>query len=76
VHDLRCAFTIFGYLGEADTELIELRKELFEEVAHPHHYTERRAIVDAVPTEFLRQPHQQILEQASDWRSVLQLTQH
>lgn len=73
VHDLRCAFSIFGYLADADPELVSYRKGLFEEVAHPHHYAERRAIVDAVPTEFLRQPHANILEAASDWRSVLQL---
>ena len=73
VHDLRCAFTIFGYLDRSDPELVAVREKLFEEVAHPHHYAERRAIVDVVPTEFLRQPHAQILEQASDWRSVLQL---
>ncbi len=73
VHDLRCAFTIFGYLGDAEPELVAVRHELFEEVAHPNHYAERRAIVDAVPVEFLHQPHQQILEQASDWRSVLKL---
>ena len=73
VHDVRCAFTIFGFLVQADPDLVAVRKQLFEEVAHPHHYTERRAIVDAVPTEFLRQPHTTILEDAADWRSVLQL---
>lgn len=74
VHDLRCAFTLFGYLdSEAERDLVELRKELFEEVAHPHHYAERRAIVDAVPVEFLRRPHQQVLADAGNWRSVLAL---
>lgn len=73
VHDIRAAFAIFGFLGTADAELVELRSKLFEEVAHPHHYTERRAIADAVPMDFLRQPHTKILEQAGDWRSVLQL---
>ena len=76
VHDLRCAFSIFGYLSNADPELVAVREKLFEEVAHPHHYTERRAIVDAVPTEFLRQPHQQILATTTDWRSILQLPAH
>lgn len=73
VHDVRCAFSIFGFLGDADPELIAIRKKLFEEVAHPHHYAERREIVDAVPTEFLRQPHSAILDQADDWRTVLAL---
>lgn len=76
VHDLRCAFTIFGYLDRSDPELVAVREKLFEEVAHPHHYAERRAIVDCVPVEFLHQPHKQILEAASDWRSVLQLVAH
>ncbi len=76
VHDIRCAFSIFGYLSAADPELIAIRQKLFEEVAHPHHYAERRAIVDAVPVEFLRQSHQQILEQVDDWRSVLELPTH
>lgn len=71
VHDLRCAFAIFGFLGTADPDLVELRRELFEEVAHPHHYAERRAIADAVPTEFLKRPHQQVLQDATQWRSVL-----
>ena len=71
VHDLRCAFSIFGFLGQAEPELIDLRRELFEEVSHPHHYAERRAIADGIPTEFLRRPHQRILEDAGEWRSVL-----
>jgi len=76
VHDVRCAYNIFGFLSEADPELVAVRHKLFEEVAHPHHYTERRQIVDAVPTEFLRQPHTAIIEQAADWQSILQLPDH
>lgn len=71
VHDIRCAFAIFGFLGPAEPDFVALRRELFEEVAHPHHYAERRAIVDAVPTEFLARPHQRIIEDAVEWRSVL-----
>lgn len=76
VHDVRCAFSIFGYLSQADPELIEIRHKLFEEVAHPNHYSERRAIVDAVSIEYLRQPHKQILEDVTDWHSVLELPTH
>lgn len=76
VHDVRSAYAIFGYIGHADPELVTVRKKLFEEVAHPHHYAERRAIVDAVPTEFLRRPHSQILEEETDWRSFLHLPEH
>lgn len=74
VHDVRCAYSIFGFLTESpEAELVAVRKQLFEEVAHPHHYAERRSIVDAVPTAFLRQPHARILETVGDWRSVLDL---
>lgn len=76
VHDVRCAFSIFGFLDDAEPELVATRQKLFEEVAHPHHYAERRAIVDAVPTDFLRQPHVELLKQAADWRSVLHLPTH
>lgn len=71
-HDMRCAYTIFGYLSATpDAALVDLRRDLFEEVAHPHHYAERRAIVDAIPTEFLHRPHDEVLADAADWRSVL-----
>lgn len=73
VHDVRCAFEIFGFLGEAEPWLVATREKLFEEVAHPHHYAERRQIVDVVSVDFLRQPHAAIIEQASDWRTVLAL---
>lgn len=74
VHDVRCAYSIFGYLNASpDPELVAVRKQLFEEVAHPHHYAERRSIVDAVPIDFLRQPHVRVLESVSDWRSILHL---
>jgi len=76
VHDVRSAFAIFGYLDSAEPELVQIRQKLFEEVAHPHHYTERRSIVDAVPVDFLRRPHKQIIEDAVDWRSVLDLPTH
>lgn len=72
IHDLRCAYSVFGFLNPTpDRELVALRKGLFEEVAHAHHYAERRHIVDAVSTDFLRRPHNQIIDDAADWRSVL-----
>lgn len=72
VHDLRCAFSLFGFLDpDADPELVKLRTDWFEEVHHPHHYAERRAIADAVPVEFLRRPHTAVLADAGDWRGVL-----
>ena len=74
IHDLTVAFAVWGYLGEAPDELVELRKPLFAEVASHHHWAERRAIADMVPDEVLRQPHTKVIEQASsDWKAVLDL---
>lgn len=72
VHDLTCAFSLFGFLDPVpDPQLVELRRALFEEVHHPHHYAERRRIVDAVPVEFLHRPHTAVIADATNWRDVL-----
>lgn len=72
VHDLTVALTIFGFLGDAPAELVALRKGLFEEVWHPHHYAEQRRIADLVPGHVLRMSPQQVTEaHRSDWRSLL-----
>ncbi len=69
IHDLTVALAIWGFLGAADPELVRLRRPLFEEVSHPHHYMELRKIADLVPQAVLKQPNQAILEQAAaDWR--------
>jgi hypothetical protein len=74
VHDLTVALTIWGFLGEAPPELVELRKERFEEVWHPHHYGSLRRIVDMVPEGTLRQSPAQVAERhRADWRSLLDL---
>jgi hypothetical protein len=71
-HDLRLAFTLFGYLGDPPGELIAWRSDLFEEVANPHHYAEQRGIVDLVPDETLRlDPSDVAGLVASDWRALL-----
>ena len=70
VHDLTAAFTIWGFLAEADAELVRLRKPLFEEVSSIHHYMERRKIADLVPQAVLRLSHQEIAKVAAqDWRA-------
>jgi len=72
VHDLTVALTVWGFLGDAPAELVELRKGLFEEVWHPHHYAEQRGIADLVPAETLRMTPQQVLdEHRADWRQLL-----
>lgn len=72
IHDLTVAFTIWGYLGVAPAELVELRRELFAEIAHPHHYAERRAVVDRVPDDVLRQTPAAVESAArADWRRLV-----
>ena len=73
VHDLRVALTIWGYLDEdPDTDLVALRRPLFEDVANPHHYGDRRAIADMVPAEVLGATPDAISERhRDDWRSLI-----
>ncbi|MEM9133238.1 MAG: hypothetical protein AAF962_07720 [Actinomycetota bacterium] len=75
VHDLRAAFTVFGFLdAEPPAELIELRNGLFAEVRTHHHYSELRQLVDTVPVEALAKPPGEITEAYNDdWRSNLTL---
>lgn len=55
IHDVRMAFTMWGFLDQAPpAELVDRRRAAFEGVASPHHYRERRAIADAVPESTLR----------------------
>jgi hypothetical protein len=70
VHDLRLAFTLFGFLDDAPpADLVAAREEAFAEVAHPHHYGEARAIADAVPASTLRRRHDDV--RAADWRELI-----
>ncbi len=72
VHDLTIALTVWGYLGLADEALVSLRKPLFEEVSHPHHYAKARRIVDLVPEDVLRRTPADITDaHQRDWRSLL-----
>jgi hypothetical protein len=75
MHDLRVAATLFGYLDPApDPELVALRRELFEELSHFHHYMELRGLVDMVhPTVLRRTPAQVSDAYRADWRSQLEL---
>jgi hypothetical protein len=75
VHDLRIAFTVWGFLDpEAPDELVAIRRKLFEEVSNPHHYAEQRGIADAVPEATLRMtPDEVTRSPAEAWRSLLDL---
>ena len=74
IHDLRIAFTIWGYFdAEPPGELVDLRRPLFEGVADSlHHYDERRALVDSVPEATLRMtPAQVAAAYPGSWRTLL-----
>jgi hypothetical protein len=72
IHDLTAAFSVWGFLDEAPDDLVELRGPLFAEIAHGHHWVERRHIADMVPAEVLRRPHTELKAEA-DWKRLLQV---
>lgn len=73
MQDLRIAATLFGFLDpSAPADLVEMRRELFEEVGHFHHYEVLRGIVDMVPGDVLVQTPAQVAQRyAADWRDQL-----
>jgi hypothetical protein len=73
IHDLRIAFTIWGFLDPAPAaELVARRVPAFEELADPHRYDEVRALVDATPESTLRMSQAQVNEIYSvSWRRLL-----
>jgi hypothetical protein len=74
VHDLTTALNVWGFLGEAPKELVEIRRPLFAEVANPHRYADQRRVADLVPEAVLRMTPTEVAEAARrDWRSVLAL---
>jgi hypothetical protein len=62
VHDLRIAFTIWGFLAaDPPADLVELRRQLFTGAGNPRHgYLEARHLADMVPESTLRQTPDQI----------------
>jgi len=75
IHDLRIAFTIWGFLDTAPpADLVALRVERFEGAGDPHHYDAVRAIVDAIPESTLRsRPDEVAHSYPAQWRSLLGL---
>jgi hypothetical protein len=74
VHDLTVALTAFGFLGdsEPDAELVALRRELFDGVAHGHNYVDLHTVVDSVPEASLRLSPKEVRSRARDgWRQLL-----
>ncbi len=75
MQDLRVAATLFGFLDpSADPQLVQLRRQLFEEVGHFHHYMDLRRIADIVPADVLRQPPAEVTRRYdAGWRDQLVL---
>jgi hypothetical protein len=73
VHDLRIAFTIWGFCDPAPpADLLAHRAQLFEGVGNlGHHYTARRHIADLVPESTLRMTPQQVeAAYPTQWKSL------
>jgi len=75
IHDVRIAFTIWGFLDTAPpADLVALRVERFEGTGDPHHYDAVRAIVDSIPESTLRRrPDEVSHSYPAQWRSLLGL---
>ena len=74
--DVEIGLVVWGYLdANVEQELVDLRRQWFEEIHTPHHYTERRRVADAVPEDVLRGTPAEIkAAYEADWRSCLDLT--
>ena len=73
IHDLRLAFTIWGYfLPDPPADLAQRRAALFEGVGKvAHHYAEGRLIADLVPESTLRlTPEQAEAQMPAAWRDL------
>ena len=75
VHDLRIAYTLFGFLDESpDADLVEFRKDAFDQIHYSFHYFERRAIADLVADDVLTQtPDGVAVRYRENWRDQLSL---
>jgi hypothetical protein len=69
VYDLELAFTLFGFLGEAQADLAGWRAGVFAGVAHDYH--RRRALADRVPPETLRMSPADVRTRLSSWRELI-----
>lgn len=75
IHDLTVAFAVWGFLDpNPPSDLLALRRTMFEGVASHHHYPQQRAVVDAVPEATLRlSPDEIASKHTADWQPLLDL---
>ena len=70
IYDLEHAFTLWGFLGGAPVELVELRATAFQGAAHD--YWIQRAIVDQVPEATLALTPAVVRERLPVWRTLFE----
>lgn len=68
IHDMELAFTIFGYLGGAPSDLVAFRVPLLRGAAHD--YWAQRDVVDKVTEATLRLTPAQARAKLTEWRSL------
>ena len=74
VHDLWLALELFGFLAEADAELVAWRREHFAGAAGHHGYHVKLRLADLVPEETLRRTPAAAAEaRSTNWRAPLGL---
>ncbi len=71
LHDLTFGFTLWGFLGDPPSDLIEARGPHFRSAGH--HYQQQRAIADSVPEQTLRLTPEAVAERIGEWRELLVL---
>ena len=74
MHDVRLALELFGFLDEADVELVAWRRDQFAGAAGHHGYHAKLRLADLVPSETLRLTPTAAAEARTDnWRTPLGL---
>ena len=72
MHDLRLALELFGFLGEADADLVAWRRNQFAGAASHHGYHVKLRLADLVPAETLRRTPAAVAQARNDnWRAPL-----
>ena len=69
IYDVELAFTLFGFLGGAPSELLEFRRPYFD--AASHDYWDQRDIADLVTEETLAMSPADVRGRLGEWRSML-----
>ncbi|MDQ6909649.1 MAG: hypothetical protein M3Z84_02520 [Actinomycetota bacterium] len=69
IHDLELAFGIWGFLGDAPTDLADYRRERFFGAAHD--YWRQREIASQIPESTLRLTPATAMSRLSNWRELV-----